>query len=114
MWVAFFSAKNIKILYIESAKTVNEMTLNKLVKLMMLWATGPSTFSWKEKHPIWSYAVISLINPCTAEYIKMPRPLLIFSQSDYFIQIFSSPEHEVLMVSYCGQSMSGVRRQQLL
>ena len=31
-----FSAKNIRILYIESAKTVNEMTLNKLVKLMML------------------------------------------------------------------------------
>ena len=29
----FFSAKNIRILYIESAKTVNEMTLNELVKL---------------------------------------------------------------------------------
>ena len=44
MWLAFavqklltfFSAKNIRILYIESAKTVNEMTFNKLVKLMML------------------------------------------------------------------------------
>ena len=35
------SAKNIRILYIESAKTVNEMTLNKLVKLTMLWTTGP-------------------------------------------------------------------------
>ena len=31
-----FSAKNIRILYTESAKTVNEMTLNKLVKLTML------------------------------------------------------------------------------
>ena len=35
MWVAFavhiFSAKNIRILYTESAKTINEMTLNKLV-----------------------------------------------------------------------------------
>ena len=47
MWVAFakathiFSAKNIRILYIESAKTVNEMTLNKLVKLTMFWTTGP-------------------------------------------------------------------------
>ena len=29
----FCSAKNIRILYIESAKTVNEMTLNELVKL---------------------------------------------------------------------------------
>ena len=27
-----------------------------------------------------------------------------------FIYFFSSPEHEVLMVSYCGQSMSVVRR----
>ena len=35
-----FSAKNIRILYIESAKTVNEMTLNELVKLTMLWTTG--------------------------------------------------------------------------
>ena len=47
MWVAFakathiFSAKNIRILYIESTKTVNEMTLNELVKLTTLWTTGP-------------------------------------------------------------------------
>ena len=27
-----------------------------------------------------------------------------------FPLLFSSPEHEVLMVSYCGQSMSVVRR----
>ena len=25
-----------------------------------------------------------IVNPCHAEYIKMPHPLLIFSQSDYF------------------------------
>ena len=36
-----FSAKNIRILYIESAKIVNEMTLNDVVKLIMLWTTGP-------------------------------------------------------------------------
>ena len=36
-----FPAKNIRILCIESAKTVNEMTLNELVKLTMLWTTGP-------------------------------------------------------------------------
>ena len=29
-------------------------------------------------------------------------------------QLFSSPEHEVLMVSYCDQSMSVVRRQQFV
>ena len=31
-----FSAKNIRMLYIESTKTVNEMTLNELVKLTTL------------------------------------------------------------------------------
>ena len=36
-----FSANNIRILYTESAKTVNEMTLIELVKLTMLWITGP-------------------------------------------------------------------------
>ena len=42
-----FSAKNIRILYIESAKTVNEMTLNELVKLTTLWTTGPRGVSSK-------------------------------------------------------------------
>ena len=54
MWVAFavqklltfFQQKNIRILYIKSAKTVNEMTLKELVKLMMLWTTGPSWSSF--------------------------------------------------------------------
>ena len=36
-----FSAKHIRILYTESAKTVNEMTLNELVMLTTLWTTGP-------------------------------------------------------------------------
>ena len=45
----FFSAKNIRILYIESAKTVNKMTLNELVKLTMLRTTGPRAFSVNEK-----------------------------------------------------------------
>ena len=42
--LTFFSAKNIRILYIESAKTVNGMTLNALVKLTTLWTTGPCWF----------------------------------------------------------------------
>ena len=43
MWKTthIFSAKNIRILYILSAKTVNEMTLNELVKLTTLWTNGP-------------------------------------------------------------------------
>ena len=36
-----FSAKNIRILCIESAKTVNEMTLNELVKLTRFEQLGP-------------------------------------------------------------------------
>ena len=36
-----FSAKNFRKLYIESAKIVNEMALNELVKLTTLWTTGP-------------------------------------------------------------------------
>ena len=47
MWKAtyFFSAKHFRILYIESAKTVNEMTLNELVKLTTLSTTGPCSWS---------------------------------------------------------------------
>ena len=51
-----FSAKNIRISCIESAKTVNEMTLNKLVKLTRLWTTGSSTFEMK-KWLIWQYVL---------------------------------------------------------
>ena len=36
-----FSAKNFRKLYIESAKIVNEMAFNELVKLTTLWTTGP-------------------------------------------------------------------------
>ena len=33
------------------------------------------------------------INPCPAEYIKMPHPFLIFSQSDYLMQIVATNSH---------------------
>ena len=47
-----FSAKNIRILYIESAKSVNETTLNELVKLMTLWTTGPRSLQY-QCTPVW-------------------------------------------------------------
>ena len=47
-----FSAKNIRILCTESAKTVNEMTLNELVKLTTLWTTGPRTLA-AQYHMTW-------------------------------------------------------------
>ena len=70
-----FFSKYIIILYIESAKTVNEMTLNKLVKLTMLWTTWPRCIKspWGVQtfrvntviitwliicHYIWSYMLI--------------------------------------------------------
>ena len=48
---SFCSAKNIRILYIESAKTVNEMTLNELVKLTTLWTTGSRMSSQQSTKP---------------------------------------------------------------
>ena len=42
-----FSANNFRKLYIESAKIVNEMALNELVKLTTLWITGPRIFRIK-------------------------------------------------------------------
>ena len=52
-----FSAKNIRILYIESAKIVNEMTLNELVKLTTLWTTGP----WYTPNPPKCYILCEYI-----------------------------------------------------
>ena len=40
------------------------------------------------------------INPCHAEQIKMPRPFLIFSQSDYFIQIVYINPHSLNKSTY--------------
>ena len=61
MWVAFavqklltfFQQKISALLYIESAKTVNEMTLNELVKLTTLWTTGPCLLKqlWQKQDP---------------------------------------------------------------
>ena len=56
-----FSAKNIRILYIECAKTVNEMTLNELVKLTRLWTTGPRIFVVLSTNTyIWNRYILTL------------------------------------------------------
>ena len=49
-YAEIFSAKNIRILYIESAKTVNEMTLNELVKALdnFVWSMASAEERWKE------------------------------------------------------------------
>ena len=60
-----FSAKNIRILYIKSAKTVNEMTLNELVKLTTLWTTGPCLF-------LLAKYLINRVRSCLGTYIHPP------------------------------------------
>ena len=45
---------------------------------------------------MWSAAAVTgtiRFHPCHAEYIKTPHPLLIFSQSDYLIQVVDTNSH---------------------
>ena len=80
-----FPAKNIIILCIESAKTVNEMTLNELIKLTTLWTTGPWTSNSVDSDVtthyslIWIYAVCKglLLSPMA---VKELNPLNQFSK----------------------------------
>ena len=52
-------------------------------------------FLWRYKENIWILLLswTMVINPCHAELIKLPCPLLIFSQSDYLIQIVDINSH---------------------
>ena len=51
----------------------------------------------------------------TSKFLSFLQSIfLVFLVSVFLCSFISSPEHEVLMVSYCGQSMSVVRHQQLL
>ena len=77
-----FAAKNIRILYIESAKTVNEMTLNKLVKLTTLWTTGPWTLIFGAGTPLFSKRVLF------SYYWPLLRSLV-----DINFLLFISPKH---------------------
>ena len=85
-----FSAKNIRILCIGSAKTVNEMTLNDVVKLMTLWTTGPRllwNYAWTVSDKFyWAWSKWS--QHIRKEYLSYLRPtyhicdqLIIFATS---------------------------------
>ena len=109
MWVAFavqklltfFSAKNIKILYIESAKTVNEMTLNELVKLTTLWTTGP----WCIAKAI--YQTMQLLRPILMQTHSLIGPSLsAYRTSVCFIWVschFQQSSSHITMESGCGR-----------
>ena len=67
--LTFFQQKNIRILCIEFAKTDNEMTLNKLVKLTKLWTTGPCILClMKSKTTPNSYKLDHFLYPATWEW----------------------------------------------
>ena len=83
-----FSAKNIIILYIESTKTVNEMTLNELVKLTTLWTTGPSLAVWQKLTNYW----------CVYHWWIVGKKL------DWF---FLCQEHAKIYLTYSSRNMYG-------
>ena len=65
--------QNIRILCIKSAKTVNEITLNELVKLTTLWTTGPRLFycSFRNvKGNIFIYVACSSVKPVLSPFWK--------------------------------------------
>ena len=80
-----FSAKNIKILCIESAKTVNEMTLNELVKLTTLWTTGPCSL-----RPYWMGILCTPwieIHKAIFFYFQLEKKICIFECCDWHFKI---------------------------
>ena len=50
------------------------------------------TLNMMQKQGKWS-PLVEKFNPCPAENIKMPCPLLIFSLSNFFIQGFETNTH---------------------
>ena len=74
-----FSAKNIIILYIESAKTVNEMTLNELVKLTMLWTTGP----WLSAYNHLIVLDLSALSNSPVECVRLCRMTGVYAFYNY-------------------------------
>ena len=72
-----FSAKNIRILYIESAKTVNEMTLNELVKGHFV---NDSLNNWALNFKVNQYTFIAFVCVCE-EVIRPSQPNWVMSST---------------------------------
>ena len=66
----------------------------------MLWSTwsGVTTDSFSLLCPV-CQNLEGPVSPSHAEYIKMPHPFLISSQSDYLIQVFDRNSHDNLMIN---------------
>ena len=101
-----FSAKNIRTLCIESTKTVNEMTLNELVKLTTLWTTGPRTLKEKKKNTLWTSAWSSSWKKkkrfelyASSAFSHISLFFIGFDRSGYQVNIFLvSPQKHTLLV----------------
>ena len=93
MWVVqklltFFSAKNIRILYIESAKTVNKMTLNEPTTLNN-WALIASSILLKDQDELLTLLTLKLpITKIVALLCNLVILKVIFANSE-------DPDHTV-------------------
>ena len=77
--------KNIHVCRGYLSEAPQQGTYNELPQHMQKWKTSKKLSQ--------KYHQILLLYPCHAEKIKMPRPLLISSQSDYLIQVFDTNSH---------------------
>ena len=94
-----FLAKHIRILSIESAKSVNEITLNELVKLTTLWTTGPRMANSVDPDETATFKVYVLV--CQAKRVKSRKNTNLQYRSTLFDKIFYfivSGENSVYLV----------------
>ena len=93
-----FSAKNIRILCFESAKTVNKMTPNELIKLTTLWTTGPR---WLQIYVCYFACVLWwLIRPILALNCLLLGKNFSRHQTDDNFLIFSRKQDLTLHANY--------------
>ena len=70
---------------------------------LFLWIQADKDFVWS----LWKK--LQVTNPDLTQAVGLVVQRYVVNLV-VWLSLFSSPEHEVLMVSYCGQSMSVVRR----
>ena len=110
LWHNFFHPKSTDIFLISVQKHTLWVLIRSATVMHVLLMSTHNMFLCRNKKNdmsisplIWSYAYCSrykgvfrrffFVNPYPAEFIKMPRPLLIFSQSDHLIQIVDINSH---------------------
>ena len=93
-WFFFFFFQENKALYVNRLP----VTFHMKYQLGFTWNIKPY-FLWKTTNKEFRMSSTSIlngvlrVNPCLADWIKMPHPLLISSQSDYLIWLFDRNAH---------------------